>query len=71
MHLAAGLWKNNKDMRTNKDIEIDTFSERDHISLLQLVPNYHLIFYFFSLLNLSPESNKNKILILTATPFKT
>ena len=23
MHLAAGLWKNDKDMRTNKDVEID------------------------------------------------
>jgi hypothetical protein len=23
MHLAAGIWKNNKDMRLNKDIEIE------------------------------------------------
>ena len=23
MHLAAGLWKNNKDMRLNKDLEIE------------------------------------------------
>ena len=23
MHLAAGIWKNNKDMRLNKEIEID------------------------------------------------
>ena len=22
MHLAAGLWKNNKDMRTNKDVKV-------------------------------------------------
>ena len=22
MHLAAGIWKNNKDMRTNKDVKI-------------------------------------------------
>ena len=26
MHLAAGLWKNDKDMRTNKDVEIDIFN---------------------------------------------
>ena len=23
MHLAAGIWKDNKDMRLNKDIEIE------------------------------------------------
>ena len=23
MHLAAGIWKNNKDMRLNKDIKIE------------------------------------------------
>ena len=23
MHLAAGIWKDNKDMRLNKEIEID------------------------------------------------
>ena len=41
MHLAAGLWKNGKDMRTDKDIEIDvkTLSEQTILKSLRFKNN--------------------------------